>query len=146
MPVKSVPIQLDKRRQLRFDFNAFAVLQRECGISFMDLQKFVNLAGLKGTTNEPGLLLPLYELRGFIWAGLLDESPGITLKEVGGMLDEHLMERPEEIGKSLVEALMESSFFKAAEKKAPGPKPTTVKKKTGARKTTSKKTTSSPLE
>jgi len=140
MPVKSVPIQLDKRRQLRFDFNAFSALQRECGISFMDLQKFVNLAA------EPGMLLPLYELRGFIWAGLLDESPDITLKEVGNLLDEHLMERPEEIGKSLIEAIMESSFFKAAEKKAQGPKPTTVKKRTGAKRTTSKKITSLPLE
>ena len=90
--------------------------------------------------------MPLYELRGFIWAGLLDESPGITLKEVGDMLDEHLMERPEEIGKSLFEALMESSFFKAAEKKAQGPRPTTVKKRIGAKRTISKKTTSSPLE
>jgi hypothetical protein len=146
MPVKSVPIQLDRRRQLRFDFNAFASLQRECGMSILDLQKFVGLAALGGTMQEPGMLLPLYELRGFIWAGLLDESPNITLKEVGDILDEHLMERPNEIGKSLVEAIMESSFFKAAEKKAQGPKPTTVKKRTGPKRTTSEKITSSPLE
>ena len=142
MPVKSVPIQLDKRRQLRFDFNAFAALQRECGISIMDLQKFVGVA--KSAANEAGLMLPFYELRGFIWAGLLDESPDITPKQVGDILDECLMERPAEIGESLIAALMESSFFKAAEKKAPGPKPTGLR--TGRKKTTSKRTTSSPLE
>jgi len=142
MPVKSVPIQLDKRRQLRFDFNAFAALQRECGISIMDLQKFVGIA--KNSANESGLMLPIYELRGFIWAGLLDESPDITVKQVGDLLDEHLMERPAEIGESLISALMESSFFKAAEKKEQGPKPTVPR--TGRKRTTSKSTTSSPLE
>jgi len=144
MPIKSIPIQLDKKRYLRFDFNAFAMLQHECKLSFVDLQKFVRIAALKGATSEPGLLLPLFELRGFLWAGLLDESPSITLKEVGSMLDECLMERPEEIGKSLIEAIMESSFFKAAEKKVQGPKPTIPR--TGAKRTTSKKATILPLE
>lgn len=144
MPVKSIPIQLDKKRRLCFDFNAFAELQRECGISFGDLQKFIRLATLKDTmVDGPGMLLPLYELRGFIWAGLLDESPGITLKEVGDMLDEHLMDRPEEIGESLFTALMESSFFKAAEKKAQGPK-SRLPKKIGVKKTISKKAINLP--
>jgi len=92
------------------------------------------------------MLLPLYELRGFIWAGLLDESPDITLKEVGDMLDEHFMEGKEEIAKSLFEAIMESSFFKGMEKKAQGPKLTTIKKRTGARRITSEKITNLPLE
>jgi len=98
----------------------------------------------KNSANESGLMLPIYELRGFIWAGLLDESPDITVKQVGDLLDEHLMKRPAEIGKSLIDALMESSFFKAAEKKEPGPKPTVPR--TGRKRITSKSTTSSPLE
>jgi len=136
MRVKSVPISLDKERRLCFNFNAFAELQRQCGISFIDLQKFVGIAAQGGNkkASDSGLLLPLYELRGFIWAGLLDETPDITLKEVGDILDDCLMEKPGDIGEALLSALMESSFFKGAEKKAEGPKP--VIPKTGAKKTT----------
>ena len=132
--VKSIPIQLDKKRRLCFDFNAFAELQRECGLSILDLQKFVNIA-----KDKTGLLLPFYETRGFIWAGLLDETPDITLKEVGKILDNCFMKRPDEWGASMMNAIMESTFFKEAKKKAIRQK--TVKKRTGAKKTTSKKTT-----
>jgi len=138
MPVvKSIPIQLDKKRRLCFDFNAFAELQRECGISFFDLQKLLRTAK-EGKDNKSGIVLPLYELRGFLWAGLLDESPDITLKEVGKILDNCFYARPEEWAGKLVDAIMQSSFFKGPGKKAVRQK--TVKKRTGAKKTTSKKT------
>jgi len=133
--VKSIPIILDKKRRLCFDFNAFAELQRECGISLFDLQKFVGLAKMDGNETT-GLLLPFYEMRGFFWAGLLDETPDITVKEVGKILDKCIATRSKEIGASLMEALMESTFFKEAEKKKIRSK--TVKKRTGAKKTTSK--------
>jgi len=138
MPVKSIPIKLDKQRRLCFDFNAFAELQRECGISFFDLQKFVNLAAMR-KGEKAGIMLPFYELRGFIWAGLLDETPDITLKEVGKILDDCIVRQPEKIGANLVDALMQSTFFKEAKKKVIGSK--SKKKRTGAKKTTSKKVT-----
>ena len=136
--VKSIPIQLDKKRRLCFDFNAFAELQRECGISFLDLQKFVNIAEAS-KSGKAGITLPFYELRGFIWAGLLDETPDITLKEVGKILDGCFLEQPEELGASLMSAIMQSTFFKRPGKNAIRQK--TVKKRTGAKKTISKKTT-----
>lgn len=136
--VKSISIQLDKKRQLCFDFNAFAELQRECGISILDLKKFLDLAE-SVKSKKPGLMLPFFELRGFIWAGLLDETPDITLKEVGKILDGCILERPTELGSTLMDALMQSTFFKAAEKKKITS--TTITKKTGAKKTTSKKVT-----
>ena len=117
---------------------AFAELQRECGISILDLQKFVSLAKA-GTGNKSGLLLPFYELRGFMWAGLLDESQNITLKEVGKILDNCFLERSKEIAESLANAIMQCTFFKEAKKKMITK--TSVKKKTGAKKTTSKKVT-----
>ena len=138
MPVvKSIPIKLDKKRRLCFDFNSFAELQRECELSLVDLQKFVNIAKVGGT-EKAGLLLPFYELRGFIWAGLLDETPDITIREVGKILDDCFPERAGEIGSTLIDALMQSCFFKAAKKKAVRPK---IPQKTGAKKTTSKKIT-----
>jgi len=137
MPVvKSIPIQLDKKRRLCFDFNAFAELQRECGVSFFDLQKFVSIAG-EGKDKKSGIVLPLYELRGFLWAGLLDETPDITIKEVGKILDNCFMNNPEELGGKLMDAIMQSTFFKNPKKKIVKPKIP----KTGAKKTTSKKVT-----
>jgi len=136
MPVKSVPIKLDRTRRLCFNFNAFAELQRECGISFFDLQKFADLANVKDL-NKPGLLFPAYELRGFIWAGLLDETPEITLKEVGKILDDCLIERADEIGEALATALIDSTFFKDASKKVEGPE--SKIQNTGETKTISKK-------
>lgn len=138
MPVvKSIPIKLDKQRRLCFDFNAFAELQRECELSILDLQKFASIAkSIKG--DKSGLLLPFYELRGFIWAGLLDETPDITIKDVGRILDNCFLERSEELGATLMDAIMQSTFFKEAKKKVIRPKIPS----TGAKKTTSKKVTS----
>ena len=138
MPVKSIPIDLDKRRHLRFDWNALASLQKECGISLFDLQKMVS-------TTEGAIRFPFYEFRGLIWAGLLHESKGITLEEVGDLMDECFVEKLEEIGQSLFEAIMESAFFKAAQKKAqgptPGPTPQTSPEPTGEAATTSESVT-----
>jgi len=136
--VKSIPIMLDKRRKLCFDFNALAELQRECGISILDLQKFVGVASAIKNGGKSGITLPFYELRGFIWAGLLDETPDITLKEVGKILDGCFLKQASELGASLMNAIMESTFFKEAKKKVIRPKIP----KTGAKKITSKKVTS----
>lgn len=140
MPVKSIPINLDRERRLCFNFNAFAELQRECGLTILDVQKFAAyyIAFKSGSVDK--MIYPLYELRAFIWAGLLDENPRITLKEVGNILEDLFLveEKAEEIGEKLGLALMESTFYKEGLKKAGGPKLRTVK--TGKRKTTSKKT------
>ena len=133
MPVKSIPIRLDKQRRLCFDFNAFAELQRECKIGILDLQKFVSFVEAAGKM-KTGLLIPVYELRGFIWAGLLDETPDITLKEVGKILDDCFDEHADEIGRAVGLALKESTYFKSAEKKTVRSK--TVKKRTGVKRTT----------
>jgi len=143
MPVKSIPIKLDRQRRLCFDFNAFAELQRECGLTIVDVQNFVTFFVAFKEKKEKPPLSPLYELRGFLWAGLLDENPYITVKEVGKILDDCMDEKKqEEIGEKLGKALLESTFFKEAKKKASEPELTTVKKKTGARKITSKNTIS----
>lgn len=137
MPVvKSIPITLDKKRRLCFDFNAFAELQRECELSILDLQKFVNIAK-SSTGDKSGLTLPFYELRGFLWAGLLDETPDITIKDVGRILDDCFLDRSEELGACLMDAIMQSTFFKEAKKKVSRSK----KQSTGTKKTTSKKAT-----
>ena len=137
MPVKSVPIKLDKQRRLCFDFNAFAELQRECELTILDVQKFVTYYFAFKSGKVEKLAYPLYELRGFLWAGLLDETPNITLKEVGNLLEDCYSlggEAIEEIGMKLGLALNESTFLKEVKKKAVRSK--TVKKRIGAKKTT----------
>lgn len=43
MPIKSVPIKLDKQRSLRFDFNAFCVIEEQLNIPIVKFTKiFVN--------------------------------------------------------------------------------------------------------
>jgi hypothetical protein len=144
MPVKSVPIQLDRRRHLRLDFNAFAAMQRECGLTLADIQKFANLVAVK-TPIDAISKLPLYEMRGFIWAGLLHETPDITIEEVGELLEAYWLDDPAAIVEALGTAIMESFFVKAAEKKGFGPKMTTPKaRKTGAKRISSKRATDLP--
>lgn len=137
MPVKSVPIKLDRMRQLCFNFTAIGRLQREHELNISDFQKFINIALATKEGKTKGFVWPVYELQAFLWAGLLKETPDITFEEVGELLDDHMTrENAKAIGESLAEAIIESMFFKEARKKAVRPRP-----RSGSRKSTSKKTT-----
>lgn len=104
MPVKSIPIQLDKRRNLRFDTNAICMLEDELDISFF---KIVELFGVsfddidvakkvaeKGTDAlspklaiEMASRIKLKNLRTLLWVGLLHEDKELTLEQAGDLMD-----------------------------------------------------------
>lgn len=71
--IKSIPIELDKPRTLRFDFNALCSFEDATGLSVFNPDVLTsNLSATK--------------VRALLWAGLLDEDPGLSLKDVGVML------------------------------------------------------------
>ena len=72
MAKKAVTVKLDKQRKLKYTFNAFCELEEALGRP---------LASIKG--NE----FKMKDLRALVWAGLLHESPGLTLEEVGDLID-----------------------------------------------------------
>lgn len=167
MPVKSVPIKLDKQRRLCFDFNAFAELDDQCEISFWDLQqifagkfeciqckKELSFRGVikvdgkllcpkcKGTIKPKAKKIGLKIIRDLIWAGLLHENPSITRQEVGRIIDEiGWAANAQEIMSSVTKAILESSFV-SKESKKKAVKPEIPRERTGARRTTSKKAAS----
>jgi len=69
---KAVTVKLDKQRKLKYTFNAFCELEEALGRP---------LASIKG--NE----FKMKDLRALVWAGLLHESPGLTLEEAGDLID-----------------------------------------------------------
>lgn len=131
MPVKSVPIKLDKLRRLCFDFNAIAELDDKFGMHIGIIAQ--TMAEWKATK-----MLGLGFLRKLIWAGLLKEEPDITLQDVGDILDKSgWINRASELGESLAKAFLGSAFIKEEDKK----KVTESKSKNGSQKNSSKKTT-----
>lgn len=79
MPVKSVPVELGgKTRNLKFGYNALCALEGALGIPISDIGK-----KLVGSVD-------LRTVRGLVWAGLIHESPEMTLDEVGNMLNDDL--------------------------------------------------------
>lgn len=68
-----IPIELDRPRRLRFDFNAFAAYEEATGKNVLagDLQ--ADLSSVRG-------------LRALLWAALLHEDPELTQQQVGAML------------------------------------------------------------
>jgi hypothetical protein len=104
MPVKSIPIQLDKKRNLRFDTNAVCMLEEELDISFF---KIIELFGVSFDDVDvatdivekgPKALSPklainmasrikLKNLRMLLWVGLLHEDKDLTLERVGELMD-----------------------------------------------------------
>jgi len=73
---RSVLLQLDRERHLRYDINALADLEQVLGI---------NLAQPVGLHQ-----IGLNALRGFLWAGLKHEDPTLTLAGAGTLLQDHL--------------------------------------------------------
>lgn len=74
VPVKSVPVQLDRMRALRFDFNALCLLEDSLGVTIFDIGK--KLSGK----------VRLKDLRTIIHAGLIHEDAQLTPEDVGRML------------------------------------------------------------
>jgi hypothetical protein len=73
---KSVPIELGgKTRNLKYGFNALVDLEETLNIPVEDL---LNIFSGK---------VKLGDLRAVLWAGLKHEEPGLTVEQVGDMLD-----------------------------------------------------------
>ncbi|GAH69240.1 unnamed protein product, partial [marine sediment metagenome] len=104
MPKQSVSIQLDKRRNLRFNTNAICILEEELGISFF---KVIELFGIsfddvdfaekiakKGTEAlspkeaiDMASRIKLKSLRMLLWVALLHEDKELTLEQAGDLMD-----------------------------------------------------------
>jgi len=81
-----VPLQLDKKRHLSFDLNAFIELEEKFG-SIQDaldaLQKLdPGRRAQKGKKRQD-----LKTFRTFLWAGLVHEDDALTEKEVGKLIN-----------------------------------------------------------
>lgn len=98
---KAFPIQLDKKRNLRFDFNALC-----------ELEEHVNLTELGGKNFR------MKDLRAILWAGLLHESPELTIEDAGELID--YAESLEGIATVVGEAFKESFGEKKDKDDEPG--------------------------
>lgn len=76
MAVLSVPIILDKERNLRFGFAAMMVLEKQFpGKSFLDI--------IKEIQEKPTITMLVH----IIWAGLIHEDKSLTPDKVAKILD-----------------------------------------------------------
>lgn len=104
MPIKSVPIQLDKRRNLRFSTNSICILEEKLdisffkigelfGISFKDigLAKKITKKGANALSPEVAIemtsRIKLKNLRVLLWTALLHEDKDLTIEAVGELMD-----------------------------------------------------------
>lgn len=71
----TVPLQLDRERHMRLDFNALATIEEVLGESALD-----------GSVFKPENLSLARYLRAILYATLKHEDPNLTLEEVGAML------------------------------------------------------------
>lgn len=67
-----VSIELDQPRKLKFTTNALAELEDALNMPLTQLGE--NMAGIK-------------TIRALVWAGLLHESPNLTIDQAGNLLD-----------------------------------------------------------
>ena len=96
-----VDVELDRPRRLKYNMNALAELEDVLG---------------KPMTQFSAENVGIKELRALVWAGLLHESPDLTLREAGDLIDlDHL----EEIVKKVSEALA-LAFPQGGQKNAKG--------------------------
>ena len=82
MPVKSVPIQLDRPRKLRFDMDAMSEFENLEGLSILEWMANFNDKG--------GMGLKVKQLRALLWAGLLHEDATLTPKRTGELVEENV--------------------------------------------------------
>lgn len=73
MVAPTYPLEVGgKVRNLRFDFNALAIIEEKLGKSTLSGEIFVNLRAS--------------DLRWFLWGGLVHEDPNLTCEEVGSWI------------------------------------------------------------
>jgi len=104
MPVKSVPIQLDKRRNLRFNTNAICILEEELNISVFNIGELFGFSfndsdimedivekGAKALSPKVAIemasRIKLKNLRALLWVALLHEDKDLTLEQAGELMD-----------------------------------------------------------
>lgn len=83
-----VTMNLDKERHLKFDLNAFAMLEEKYGSIDEALRKIENGS--------------ITALRFILWAGLVHEDPTLTVEDVGRMFD---IRNLSEVSKQIFEAV-----------------------------------------
>jgi hypothetical protein len=86
--IKTVAINLDKERFLKFDLNAFAELEDTYG-NIDDAMKAMEKGSIKA-------------VRALLWSGLIHEDPSLTQKDVGALIG---LSDLQELSKSLTEAM-----------------------------------------
>src|ERR1035437_1373829 len=64
----STPIMLDRERHLRFDLEALALIEEECGVDLLN-----NLSGLSN--------LPIKAIGSILWAGLTHEDAELDVDD-----------------------------------------------------------------
>lgn len=70
----SIPVEVDKPRTMRLDFNVLCEAERACGINFLvDWTQSLSAQGL----------------RAICWASWKQEEPSLTLEQVGNILTTH---------------------------------------------------------
>lgn len=72
---ETVPVTLDKPRHLLFDFNTFADAEMPLGVSLIRHPEMLD----KILTSFAGI-------RALMWAGLLEEDPDLTIRDVGRLI------------------------------------------------------------
>lgn len=125
--VKGVPFEIrGETYHLKYDFNAFAELEEKYGtlrdalkalggeeevdeegnvIMQIDPETGKVVIDPETGEEEPARKVSIRALRSIFWAGLLDESPNMTVREAGALLDLNTMKI---IGPQLVVALKAS--------------------------------------
>ena len=71
--LRTVAIQLDRERRLKYDLNAFALLKERHDINLFKA--------------DPERLQDPVAVRAMLWAGLVHEDPGLTVEQVGQWVD-----------------------------------------------------------
>lgn len=75
----AVEIELDKKRQLVFDFNALCKLEETTGKNALRGDTWSNLSAL--------------DVRALLWGALLRDDPDLTLDQVGQFIDFRNLEK-----------------------------------------------------
>ena len=89
--LRTVAIQLDKPRRLKYDLNAFALLKEQHGINLFE-------------SDDKRLQDPA-AVRAILWAGLVHEDPAVTIGAVGSFVD---LGNLREVSEKVAEAMMAS--------------------------------------
>lgn len=82
-----VSVKLDKQRKFKYTFNALCELEEALGRGFSEMKDNFKMK----------------DLRSIVWAGLLHESPELTLEDAGKLIDQ--AESMETVTTAAVEAI-----------------------------------------